>query len=178
MSTELKPIVGIRDNSQGNANAIVTLVEYGDYQCPYCGRAYPIVKQVQEIFGDKLKFVFRNFPLKNIHVFAVPAAIAAEAAARQNKFWEMHDIIFENQGDLHGNSFRMFAKNLGMDVEQFERDSIDEDIVEKVEKDFESGILSGVNRTPTFFINGIRHNGGYEVEELNAAIGEVIQSLK
>lgn len=175
MSTQLKPIVGTADNIQGNPAAAITLVEYGDYQCPHCGHAYPIVKEIQQNFGDRLKFVFRNFPLKNIHPLAVPAAIASEAAARQDKFWEMHDVIFENQENLHGNSFRHFAEDIGLDLAQFERDSKDSGIFEKVDTDFESGIMSGVNGTPTFFINGIRHNGPHETADLLAAINEVMQ---
>lgn len=175
MSTVLKPIVGLTDNIQGNPAAAITLVEYGDYQCPHCGHAYPIVKQIQENFGEELKFVFRNFPLKNIHPMAVPAAIASEAAGKQDKFWEMHDVIFENQDNLHGNSFRHFAQDLGLDMDRFERDSKDAGIFEKVDSDFESGILSGVNGTPTFFINGIRHNGPYETEDLLTAINGVMQ---
>jgi protein-disulfide isomerase len=177
MSSQLKPMVSVIDNSQGNPDAILTLVEYGDYQCPHCGHAYPIVKQLQKDFGDKLRFVFRNFPLKNIHVFATPAAIAAEAAAKQNKFWEMHDVIFENQQDLHGNSFRLFAKNLGLDIVQFDNDCNDKDIIEKVEQDFESGIISGVNGTPTFFINGIRYNGRNEIEDLATALNDAINNI-
>lgn len=176
MSTQLQPIIALTDNSYGASSASVTLVEYGDYQCPHCGHAYPIVKKVQDFFGDKLKFVFRNFPLKNIHPLATPAAIAAEAAARQDKFWEMHDAIFENQQQLHSNSFRAFADNLGMNVTQFENDCQDRKIIEKVQKDFESGILSGVNGTPTFFINGIRHNGSFESYDLTAAIEETLAS--
>lgn len=171
---QLKPIVGRADNSQGNSAAIVTLVEYGDYQCPHCGHAYPIVKQIQEIFGDKLQFIFRNFPLRTIHPLAVPAAIASEAAARQGKFWEMHDTIFENQQQLHGNSFRLFAEELGMDQTRFEEDSNAMGIIEKVDNDFEGGIRSGVNGTPTFFINGVRHNGNYEIADLTAAIEAVM----
>ena len=174
MSTQLKPKVGKHDNIHGDSSATITLVEYGDYQCPHCGHAYPIVKQVQELFGDQLKFVFRNFPLKNIHPLAVQAAIAAEAAARQNKFWEMHDIIFESQHQLFDKSFRLFAENLGLNLVQFDNDSDDRTIIEKVEKDFESGMLSGVNGTPTFFINGKKYEGFYETYDLVAAIEQMV----
>jgi protein-disulfide isomerase len=170
MSAQLKPIVDHADHIQGNPGAPVTLVEYGDYQCPHCGYAYPIVKSVQENFGDRLRFTFRNFPLKNIHPLAIRAAIAAEAASSQNKFWEMHDAIFENQRHLNDDSFRYLAGKLNLDMEQFERDSNDDDVIEKVNNDFESGIVSGVNGTPTFFINGTRHNGTPELADLMAAI--------
>lgn len=175
MSTQLKPLISAIDNSQGTTEALLTLVEYGDYQCPHCGHAYPIVKEIQELFGDKLRFVFRNFPLKNIHPLAVSAAIATEAAGNQDKFWEMHDVIFENQKFLHGNSFIHFAEDLGLDIAQFENDCTDSHIIEKVEQDFESGIVSGVNGTPTFFINGIRYNGSYETADLTAALAHILQ---
>jgi protein-disulfide isomerase len=174
MSTNLKPQVTPRDNIQGNPQAVITLVEYGDYQCPHCGHAYPIIKQLQEAFKDQLKLVFRNFPLRNIHPLAESAAIAAEAAGRQDRYWEMHDVIFERQRDMHGNSFREFAQELGLNVEQFEKDSKDEDILEKVEGDFESGIMSGVNGTPTFFINGKRYNGSWEFEDMAIVLKEMI----
>jgi len=178
MTTKLKPEVTQNDNIQGNSNAVITLVEYGDYQCPHCGHAYPIVKQIQEQFGDKLKFVFRNFPLQNIHELAVPAAVASEAIGKQNKFWEMHDAIFENQRELNDNSFTKFADQLGADVKQFNEDRNDKIILDKVEGDFESGIVSGVNGTPTFFINGIRYNGSWEFSELAATINEIINETE
>lgn len=174
MTTKLKPEVTDSDNVQGNSNAVITLVEYGDYQCPHCGRAYPVVKRIQEFFGDKLKFVFRNFPLQNIHQLAVPAAMASEATGRQGKFWEMHDTLFENQRWLTENSFEPFADQLGVDIEQFNKDRREEDILAKVEGDFESGVLSGVNGTPTFFINGTRYDGSWEFFDLAAAINEII----
>ena len=169
----LKPAVSATDHSQGNKNAAITLVEYGDYQCPYCGQAYPILKEIQEYFGEKLKFVFRNFPLQNIHPFAVPAAIAAESAAKQNKFWEMHDMLFENQANFHGNSFMEFAKLLDLDTTQFSNDSKSEAILQRIENDFESGIKSGVNGTPSLYINGLKYNGMVEVQELIGTINSI-----
>ena len=166
----LKPPVSANDHFQGSEHAAITLVEYGDYQCPHCGHAYPLLKQVQQHFGTQLRFVFRNFPLENVHPFAVPAAIATEAAAKQDKFWEMHDVIFEHQNDLHGNSFMHFAQQLGLDVTQFREDSENETIFQKVESDFESGIKSGVNGTPSLFINGIKYDGMVDVPELIMAI--------
>src|SRR5688572_25542695 len=112
----LKPPVSNHDHIQGNVNAAIELVEYGDYQCPYCGQAYPIVKAIQEQFGDNLKFVFRNFPLAKIHPQATMAAIAAEAAAKQKRFWEMHDIIFENQRNLLTKSLVEYARRIGLDL--------------------------------------------------------------
>lgn len=163
---DLIPAVNSNDHFAGNPNAPIELVEYGDYECPFCGRAYPIVKSIQERFGEDLKFVFRNFPLRKIHPNAYPAAIATEAAARQGKFWEMHDIIFENQKTLQPSNILEFARNLGLDVDQFQMDILDESLYLKARKDFESGMKSGVNRTPTFFINGKKFNGDWGRGEL------------
>jgi protein-disulfide isomerase len=174
METQLKPHTNDSDKIQGNLNATITLVEYGDYQCPHCGHAYPIVKNLQQIFGDKLRFVFRNFPLQNIHPLAVTSAIATLAAAKQNKYWEMHDLIFENQENLFVNSFAQFAQELGIHIEQFENDLLDDELSFKVTSDFESGIESGVNGTPTFFINNKRYNGNPIENDLIEAINKIL----
>ncbi|MGA9652168.1 DsbA family protein [Pedobacter sp.] len=166
MSTNLTPDINDHDNIQGSPEAIITLVEYGDYLCPHCGHAYPIVKQLQQEFGDQLKVIFRNFPLRKIHPLASPAAVAAEAAAQQGKFWEMHDLIFENQANLQKSSFAILAEQIGLNMTQFNRDIEDPQMTQKVDLDFESGIMSGVNGTPTFFVNGTRYNGSWEAEEL------------
>jgi len=138
------------------------LVEYGDYECPYCGRAYPIIKHIQQKLGDDLKFVFRNFPLSHIHPHAFAAAVATEAAGLQNKFWEMHDIVFENQKTLEPGDIFYFAKSIGLDLEKFKNDITNNELQSKVEGDIESGFRSGVNKTPTFFINGVRYEGDWE----------------
>jgi protein-disulfide isomerase len=160
--SKLKPAVGPTDHIQGNSSAQIELVEYGDYQCPHCGRAYPIIKSIQSELGDALKFVFRNFPLQEIHPNALNAAVAAEAAGAQEKYWEMHDIIFENQSHLDDASLVKFADKLGVDVEKFEEDFEKPEFLEKVESDFESGVRSGVNGTPSFFINGQKYEGSWE----------------
>src|SRR5436190_16973129 len=118
----LRPIVSDKDHTQGNNEAAIVLVEYGDYQCPHCGKAYPIVKRMQEKLGDQLKFVFRNFPLTKIHPEATIAAVATEAAALQGKYWEMHDIIFENQDQVDKDSLLDYARELGLDIRQFKKD--------------------------------------------------------
>lgn len=166
MSQKLRPPVSGEDHIQGSVHAAVELVEYGDYQCPHCGRAYPIIKRVQAALGDSLKFVFRNFPLNEAHPQAFIAAVAAEAAGRQNAFWEMHDIIFENQESLERLPFGDFAKTLGLDTVKFEEDLADPALASKVEADFDSGIRSGVNGTPSFFINGIRYDESWEEKRL------------
>ncbi len=168
--SRLTPPVSDIDHIQGPASTPLTLVEYGDYQCPYCGEAYPILKKIQQSFGKKLRIVFRNFPLSNVHPMAFPAAVAAEAADRQGRFWEMHDMIFENQDELSETALFQFGKALGLDLNVFKTDIQDKTISEKVEADFESGIRSGVNKTPSLFINGHLYNGDYEYETLRAAL--------
>lgn len=162
MSSPLKPKVGENDHFQGNEKAVIELVEFGDYQCPHCGHAYPILKKIQKKLGEDLKFVFRNFPLSEIHPNAVNAAVATEAAALQQKFWEMHDIIFENQFALETEDLLDYAKKIGLNVDQFKNDLQDEKLLAKVEDDFESGVRSGVNGTPSFFVNGKKYNGDWE----------------
>ena len=158
------------DHIQGNNDAPVTLVEYGDYECPYCGQAYPIVKELQKLEGKSLRFIFRNFPLAQVHPHALRAAYAAEVSAKQGKFWEMHDKLYENQQALEDHDLLMYARELGLDTGQFTKDMNANQIENRVEDDFMSGIRSGVNGTPTFFINGIRHDGSYELEFLHEAI--------
>ena len=162
--------VGARDHAQGPADAPVTLVEYGDYECPYCGMAYPIVKQVQAHFGDRLRFVFRNFPLGDMHPHAQHAAEAAEAAADQGRFWEMHDRIFEHQKRLRDEDLRGYAADEGLDADRFAVDLAGHAFAARVREDFMSGVRSGVNGTPTFFVNGTRHDGPWDAENLIAAI--------
>jgi len=163
---DLTAAVSSTDHIYGNTHAPLELVEYGDYECPFCGRAYPIVKSIQEKLGPDMKFVFRNFPLRKIHPHAYPAAVATEAAALQGKFWEMHDIIFENQKTLEPENILVFANSLGLDIERFQKDILDESLFLKARKDFESGMKSGVNRTPTFFVNGKKFNGDWSGNEL------------
>jgi protein-disulfide isomerase len=162
--------VGARDHAQGPEAAPVTLVEYGDYECPHCGRAYPIVKAVQERLGKRLRFVFRNFPLREAHPHAEAAAESAEAAAGQGKFWEMHDVLFENQGALAGTDLLAYAEGLGLDAKRIARDLEAGTHAPRVREDFVSGVRSGVNGTPTFFINGARFDGSWDEDGLAAAI--------
>ena len=166
----LKVPVSLNDHIQGDENALVTLVEYGDYECPYCGRAYPVVKTVQKHFGPQLRFVFRNFPLTQIHPLAEPAAEAAEFAGSRGRFWEMHDGIYENQERLSLPLLFELAELLGLPQEGL-RDAIaDHEFLPRIRKDLQGGVRSGVNGTPTFFINGVRHDGSFEFEGLVSAI--------
>jgi protein-disulfide isomerase len=162
--------VSERDHSQGNLTAPLTLVEYGDYECPYCGAAYPVVKQVQHRLENRLRFVFRNFPLTQIHPHSQSAAEAAEAAGGQGVFWEMHDTLYENQDALDDLYLVQYAANIGLDVSKFELDLTAHTYAGLVREDFLSGLHSGVNGTPTFFINGGRHDGSYDFASLLSAL--------
>jgi protein-disulfide isomerase len=170
------PVSEDRDHIRGPANAAVTLVEYGDYECPYCGAAYPIVKEVQARMGDRLRFVFRNFPIATSHPHAEHAAEAAEAAAGQDRFWEMHDLLYENQQRLRDQDLRAYAETLGLDLERFDKELAEHVHAARVQEDFMSGVRSGVNGTPTFFINGHRHDGPYDLEPLLAALERAASS--
>jgi protein-disulfide isomerase len=171
-SAHLTVPVGERDHAQGPADAPVTLVEYGDYECPYCGQAYPIVKELQRRLGGRLRFVFRNFPLNNAHPHAEHAAEAAEAAGGQgeDKFWAMHDRLYEHQRALDDAHLEQHAQAVGLDVERFDREMEEGRYRARVREDFTSGVRSGVNGTPTFFINSARHDDSYALDVLLAAI--------
>jgi len=148
----------------------VTLVEYGDYECPYCGEAYPIVKAIQERMGEQLRFVFRNFPISTAHPHAEQAAEAAEAAAAQDRFWQMHDHLYENQRHLLDDDLHSYAQALDLDADLFDKELAEHVHADRVHEDFMSGVRSGVNGTPTFFINGMRHDDSYELETLLQAL--------
>ena len=164
------PVTEERDHIQGAADAPVTLVEYGDYECPYCGAAYPIIKQVQARMGARLRFVFRNFPITTSHPHAEQAAEAAEAAATQGRFWEMHDLLYENQKHLREEDLRGYAQKLELDVDVFDRELAEDVHAARVHEDFMSGVRSGVNGTPTFYIAGVRYDDSYDLETLFAAL--------
>ena len=164
--------VSKRDHIQGPFDAPLTLVEYGDYECSYCGEAYQAVKEVQEALGERLRFVFRNFPLANMHPHAEHAAEAAEAAGAQGHFWEMHDTLYENQDALEDEDLANYAAELGLDARRLIREVEAGAYSDRIRQDFQGGIRSGVNGTPTFFVNGVRHNGSYDSDSLIAALTE------
>lgn len=144
---------------QGEGKSGVTLVEYGDYQCPFCGQYYPIVKQIQSEFNDQIYFQFRNFPLVSIHQNAFAGARAAEAAAAQGKFWEMHDVLYENQKQWSESSdptsfFKQYAQLLKLNVAQFQKDYASSAVNNAINADMAAGNKLGVKGTPTFFLNG------------------------
>ena len=173
---KLVPPVGDRDHAQGPASAPVTLVEYGDYECPYCGRAYPIVKAIQQTLGERLRFVFRNFPLSEMHPNAANAAEAAEGAAEQGKFWEMHDTLYEHQDALRPQDLAAHAARLGLDSKRIAAELESHKHGARVREDFLSGVRSGVNGTPTFFINGSRFEGSWDLPHLLAALEGAMQA--
>jgi protein-disulfide isomerase len=158
------------DHIQGVENASVTLLEYGDYECPYCGRAYSVIKKLQEHYGQQLRFVFRNFPLSQIHPYAEPAAEAAEFASAHGRFWEMHDDIYENQSRLGMPLLLELAELRGLSATALRTALANHEYLPKIRQDFLGGVRSGVNGTPAFFINGVRHDEAYEYEDLLSAI--------
>jgi protein-disulfide isomerase len=166
----LKAPVTQHDHILGRANAPVTLVEYGDYECPHCGAAHPIVKLLLEQFGDDIRFVFRHFPLSQIHPNAEPAAESAEYCGAYGRFWDMHDGIYENQSQLGLPLLFALASALGLSEAGLREALVNRTYEEKVKADFLGGVRSGVNGTPSFFINGRRHDGSYAFGELAAAV--------
>lgn len=164
------PPVSERDHSQGPATAPVTLVEYGDYECLYCGEAYPIVKDIKRWLGNELRFVFRNFPITSSHMNAQLAAEAAEAAGAQGKFWEMHDYLFKHQKALDYDHIAWYAKTRGLDMVRFNREITEHRYEARVREDFVNGFKGGVNGTPTFFINGVHYDGSWDLSALLEAV--------
>jgi protein-disulfide isomerase len=174
----LTPPVTARDHAQGRADAPVTLVKYGDYECPHCGRAYPIVKEVQRRLGSKLRFIFRNFPLSESHPHAEHAAEAAEGAAAHGRFWEMHDMLYENQQALDDRHLVGYAKSVGLDAATFEQELRAHAHKARVREDFLSGVRSGVNGTPTFFINGVRYDDSWDADTLSDALEDAARAKR
>jgi Na+/H+ antiporter NhaA len=165
----VEPFDPERDHVRGPENALVTLVEYGDFECPYCGRAEPVVRELFADFID-VQYVWRHLPLRDVHPRAQAAAEAAEAAAGQGAFWEMHDLLFDHQDQLKPPDLLRYAEELGLDVERFHDDLRSHAGAGRIDQDVDSADLSGVSGTPTFFINGRRHYGAYDLETLSAAL--------
>ena len=143
-----------------------TLVEYGDFECPYCGNAYPEIKELRRRMGDGLRFEFRHFPIEEKHPHALQAAEAAEAASAQGRFDDMHDLLFENQKALEHDDLVGYAQQLDLDVDRFERELSDHTYVDKIRREREDGVNLGVSGTPAFFIDGKRYDGFYDAESL------------
>jgi len=162
--------VGKRDRIRGPIDAPLTLVEYGDFQCPHCGAAYPVIEEIRARLGPRLRFVYRHFPLTNVHPRAEPAAEAAEAAGAQGHFWDMHDRLFVHQDALEDEDLVSHADALGLDVQRFVDELAEGAHAPRVRQDFLSGVRSGVNGTPCFYVNGVRHDGGYDMASLLGAL--------
>jgi len=162
--------VSERDHSIGPADAAVTLVEYGDFECVHCRKVNPVIRSLRRRLGNRLQYVFRHFPLRSTHPNAQLAAEATEAAGAQGKFWEMYATLFDHQGELDRSHLVQFAQELDLDIGQFQRHLDEGKYAEKVNEDFISGVESGVNGTPTFFINGVRYDGAWDLESLLEAI--------
>jgi protein-disulfide isomerase len=156
------------DHIRGSINAPITIVEYGDYECPYTGMAYPVVKELLKQFGDKIYFVFRNFPLNDIHPHAQHAAEAAEAAAAQDKFWQMHDYLFEHQKALDDRHLLEYAKKVGLDIDKFKTEMSEHICAPLINKSLKVGIDSGVEGTPTFFVNGQRYDDSWDLDTFSS----------
>ena len=159
-----------RDHIRGLAGAPVKLLEYGDYECPFCADAHGMVQEIQRRLSDNLLFAFRNFPLTNIHPHAEHAAEAAEAAGDQGNFWRMHDMLFENQTALEDENLAAYATELGLDAERLLREVASSVYAPRIREDFKAGVRGGVNGTPTFFINGDRYDGVPDVKNLLSAL--------
>jgi protein-disulfide isomerase len=167
----LKPVDETVDHVRGVAGGHLIL-EYGDYECPYSRQAYRAIQQVERQLGDGVRFAFRHFPLTQIHPHAADAATAAEAAALQGRFWEMHDLLFHRQKALEADDLRAYARELGLDLERWDEDRVGDRVLRRVARDMSSGIDSGeVLGTPTLFIDGAVHAGGYDAATLLAALG-------
>jgi protein-disulfide isomerase len=163
---ELSVPVSEVDHALGPAHAAVTLVEYGDFECPICKQAAPAVKLMLKHFAGELRVVFRHFPQEEVHPHALQAALAAEAAGGQGKFWPMHDLLFENQGHLKSQHLRGYAEQLELDMVRFDADMEDELYLQRTREHIEGGTLSGVRATPTFFINGRIHDASFGMQAL------------
>jgi protein-disulfide isomerase len=173
--SKLKIPIGDQDHIEGNADAACTLIEYGDYECPHCGAAYPLVKQIQKHFGKRLRFVFRNFPLTQMHPNAEPAAETAEFAGTKGQFWQMHDLLFENQDRLGDALFAELATKLKLDPAELKQALAGQTYVKHVRADFSGGVRSGVNGTPTFFLNDQRYDRPMDYDTMVSAIEEALQ---
>jgi protein-disulfide isomerase len=158
-----------RDHSLGPATAPVTIVEYGDYECPDCFNAVPVLEEVRKQLGNRVRFVFRHFPQSSIHPHASAAAQAAEAAAEQGKFWEMHAALFKHQRELAEIDLSHLALTLGLEIYRFESGRERESHRRRIAADYESGVRSGVKKTPTLFVNGVRYDGLIDVAAIVAA---------
>ncbi|HEY2974403.1 MAG TPA: DsbA family protein [Pyrinomonadaceae bacterium] len=168
---KLKNTVSARDHVAGPLSAPVTLLEYGNFECIHCGRVYPVIKEVQKLLGDNLCFIFRHFPTVRTHPHSLRAAEAAEAAATQDRFWEMHDELFRHQQALEDHDLLRYGKRIGLNAEKFARDMNENTFLKQIEADYNRSLFDEhVTGTPTFYINEGRYTGATDVESLLSAI--------
>ena len=167
------PVSSTRDHVLGPPNAPIVMVEYGDFECPFCAQAEPVLKALRRSLQTVLLFAFRHFPMAEAHPHALHAAEAAEAAGAQGKFWQMHDYLFAHQDALEDSDLVEYAAAVGCDVDRFIREMAENRYLPRVREDFLSGVRSGVNGTPTLFINGMRYDGPRDLDSLLAAIEQV-----
>jgi protein-disulfide isomerase len=160
------------DHRLGPENAPAVLIEYGDFECPFCGQAFPVVGELRRRLGDRLCYTYRHFPVTQLHPHAMQAAEASEAAAAQGKFWEMYDLLFTHQDALEIEDLKRYADELGLDRSTFDQQLDDHIYADSIRRQFMEGVRSGVNGTPAFFINGVRYDGPHELDPLLEAIEE------
>jgi protein-disulfide isomerase len=172
MSSSLAVPVGSEDHTLGRADAALTVVEYGDYECPYCAQAEPVIASLREEFGDDLRFVFRNLPLRQIHPRAEPAAEAAEAVALQGRFWEMHGLLYDNQSDLSDEALLRYAELAGADVSEVVAVLRSGQVAARIDAEVQGALQSGVQGTPTFFINGAPYEGSWDLDTFSQRLRE------
>jgi len=165
----------VPEHTYGPENAALTILEYGDYQCPYCAEAHETIRYLQENLADQLRFIYRHFPLTEIHDFAQRAAEAAEAAGAQGEFWAMHDMLFENQDALDNDALAEYAEVVGLDVARFKNDLKSGTYLPVVQEQMEAGKRDGVDGTPTFFVNGARYGGPSDPEGMLAYLRELLK---
>jgi protein-disulfide isomerase len=168
---KLKNPITEHDHAAGPATAPVTLLEYGNFECIHCGQFFPVVKEIRKLLGNELRFVFRNFPTVKTHPHALRAATAAEAAGRQEKFWEMHDQLFTHQNALDDHHLASYARRIGLNIERFDRDMLDESLRQEIEADYERSLFDEhITGTPTIYLNENRYSGATDLENLLLAI--------
>ncbi|MBY8873824.1 DsbA family protein [Micromonospora sp. PLK6-60] len=170
VTAKLRTPVGEHDHVRGPVDAPVTVVEYGDFQCRYCGAAYPNLAELLRQRADTVRLVYRHFPIANVHPYAENAAEMAEAAGRRDRFWPMHDWLFEHQDQLDPVHLALGVQQLGLPADELAAEVAGQAYADRVRGDFVGGIRSGVNAAPTLFVNDVRHDGGYDLAELLAAV--------
>ncbi|HEY8226572.1 MAG TPA: DsbA family protein [Pyrinomonadaceae bacterium] len=169
----LKNLVTEKDHSSGPETAPVTLLEYGNFECTHCGRAYPVIKQVRQLLGDNLRFVFRHFPTVKTHPHSLRAAEAAEAAASQQKFWQMHDQLFTHQTALEDHHLSRYARRISLNLERFSHDMTEHSFLQQIESDYQRSLFDEhVTGTPTLYLNDVRYTGATDLDSLLRAIKE------